>query len=100
MSTRQLWNQINSVSSGITRIFSSPDRPFYRRIWFWASLGIGSTVGGTIIGSYYLIGTIDQALPDKSALKVATRAETLTIKAVDGTILQQQGEATTYHTGC
>ncbi|WP_107806479.1 transglycosylase domain-containing protein [Nodularia spumigena] len=94
MSTRELWNQINSVSSGITRIFSSPDRPFYRRIWFWASLGIGSTVGGTIIGSYYLIGTIDQALPDKSALKVATRAETLTIKAVDGTILQQQGEAT------
>ncbi|MEA5515003.1 penicillin-binding protein 1A [Nodularia sp. UHCC 0506] len=94
MRTRQFWNQINSVSSGITGIFSSQDRPFYRRFWFWASLGIGSSIGGTIIGLHYLIGTIDQSLPDQAELKVSSRAQTLTIKAVDGTILQQQGEAT------
>ncbi|MDB9375855.1 transglycosylase domain-containing protein [Nodularia sphaerocarpa] len=90
MSTRQLWSQINSISSGITSIFSSRERPFYRRLWFWASLGIG----GTMIGWHYFIGTIDQSLPEKSELKVSSRGQTLTIKAVDGSILQQQGEAT------
>lgn len=90
MSTRQLWSQINSVSSEITSIFSSRDRPFYRRRWFWATLGIS----GSIIGLHYFMGSIDQSLPEKSELKVTSRAQTLTIKAVDGTILQQQGEAT------
>ncbi|TVP61561.1 MAG: penicillin-binding protein 1A [Nodularia sp. (in: Bacteria)] len=94
MKTRQFWNRINSVSSGVTSIFSSRNRPFYRRIWFWASLGIGSSIGGTIIGLHYFIGIIDQNLPDASKLKVTSRAQTLTIKAIDGTILQQQGEAT------
>ncbi|MDP5338530.1 MAG: penicillin-binding protein 1A [Nodularia sp. (in: cyanobacteria)] len=94
MKTRQFWNQINSVSSGITSIFSSRDRPFYRRPWFWATLGISSSLCGTVISLHYLIGIIDQSLPDKSQLKVTSRAQTLTIKAVDGSILQQQGEAT------
>ncbi|WP_089092160.1 transglycosylase domain-containing protein [Nodularia sp. NIES-3585] len=94
MKTRQFWSQINRISSGITSIFSSRDRPFYRRIWFWAGLGIGSSIGGTILGLHYFIGIIDQSLPDQSELKVSSRAQTLTIKAVDGTILQQQGEAT------
>ncbi|MEA5580657.1 PBP1A family penicillin-binding protein [Nodularia harveyana UHCC-0300] len=94
MSTRQLWRQINSVSSSITSILSSRDRPFYRQIWFWASLGITTSIGGSIFASHYFISRIDQSLPDRSELKVVSRAETLTIKAVDGTILQQQGEAT------
>ncbi len=94
MKTRQFWNQINSVSTGITSIFSSRNRPFYRRFWFWAILGIGSSIGGTVIGWHYLIATIDQSLPAQAELKVTSRAQTLTIKAVDGTILQQQGEAT------
>ena len=94
MSTRQLRNQINSVSAGITSIFSSRNRPFYRRLWFWATLGIGSSIGGTLIGLFYFISTIDQTLPEQSELKVTSRAQTLTIKAIDGTILQQQGEAT------
>jgi penicillin-binding protein 1A len=94
MISRQLWSQINRVSSGIHSVFGNRNRLFYRTIWFWASLGIGITVGGTIIGLQYFIGRIDQTLPDKSQLQVASRGETLTIKAVDGTILQQQGEAT------
>ncbi|HYW19957.1 MAG TPA: penicillin-binding protein 1A [Nodularia sp. (in: cyanobacteria)] len=94
MSTRQLWSQINSISSGITRRFSSRDRPFYRRMWFWTSLGIGSSIGVAMIGWHYFIATIDQSLPEKSELKATNRTQTLTIKAVDGSILQQQGEAT------
>ena len=94
MKTRQFWSQINSASTGITSIFSSRNRPFYRRFWFWATLGIGSSIGGAMIGLNYFIDTIDQSLPEQAELKVTSRAQTLTIKAVDGTILQQQGEAT------
>jgi len=94
MRGRQLWNKINNISSRLTTVLSAGNKPFYRRFWFWASLGIGTTIGGTVIGLHYLIGKIDQTLPDKSQLQVASRAQTLTIKAVDGTLLQQQGEAT------
>jgi penicillin-binding protein 1A len=94
MNTRQFRSQINSVSSGITSIFSSRERPFYRRIWFWATLGISTSVAGGIIALQQFINIIDESLPDRSELKVASRAQTLTIKAVDGTILKQQGEAT------
>ncbi|YAF98749.1 MAG: transglycosylase domain-containing protein [Nodularia sp. CChRGM 3473] len=90
MRTRQLLNQMGGVPSGIISQFTSRDRPFYRRLWFWASLSLG----GGIIALNYFISTIDQTLPDKSQLKVVTREQTLTIKAVDGSILQQQGEAT------
>jgi penicillin-binding protein 1A len=87
---RQLLSQMSGVSSGIITKFTTRDKPFYRRVWFWASL----SVGGGIIAFNYLIGSIDRTLPDKSALKAVIREQTLTIKAVDGTILQQQGEAT------
>jgi penicillin-binding protein 1A len=94
MKTRQLFNQVSGISSGIMTRLSGGDRPFYRRVWFWAGLGITSSIGGGIIALGYFIGTIDQNLPDQSELKVTTREQTLTIKAVDGSILQQQGEAT------
>ncbi|WP_414528271.1 transglycosylase domain-containing protein [Nodularia chucula] len=94
MSTRQFWSQINSVSSSITRMLRRCDRPCYRQVWFWTSVSVTATISGSIFASYYLINRIDQSLPDRSALKVVSRAETLTIKAVDGSILQQQGEAT------
>jgi penicillin-binding protein 1A len=90
MRARQLLNQMGGVPSGIISQFTSRDRPFYRRLWFWAGLSLG----GGIIALNYFISTIDQTLPDKSQLKVVTRERTLTIKAVDGSILQQQGEAT------
>ncbi|MDZ7956955.1 MAG: penicillin-binding protein 1A [Aulosira sp. DedQUE10] len=86
---RQVLSQMQNVSSGIIAKFSSHDKPFYRRLWFWASLG----VGGGIIAFSYGIGSIDRTLPDKSELNAVIREQTLTIKAADGTILQQQGEA-------
>ncbi|WP_445638613.1 transglycosylase domain-containing protein [Nostoc sp. DSM 114161] len=66
------------------------NKPIYRRIWFWAGLG----VGGGILASLYGVSVIDRTLPDKAELNAVVREQTLTIKAADGTILQQQGEAT------
>ena len=65
-------------------------KPLYRRLWFWAGLG----VGGGIVALIYGVSLIDRTLPDKAELNAVLREQTLTIKAADGTILQQQGEAT------
>ncbi|WDD31007.1 penicillin-binding protein 1A [Nostoc sp. UHCC 0926] len=64
-------------------------KPFYRRLWFWAGLG----VGGGIVAFIYGVSLIDRTLPDKAELNAVLREQTLTIKAADGSILQQQGEA-------
>ncbi len=87
---KQLINQMSTLSSGILGRIASSDRPFYRRFWFWAGLGLG----GGIIAFHYTILEIDKNLPDQSTLKAVVREQTLTIKAADGTVLQQQGEAT------
>ncbi|MBN3906354.1 MAG: penicillin-binding protein 1A [Nostoc sp. NMS1] len=65
-------------------------KPLYRRLWFWAGLG----VGGGILALIYGISLIDRTLPDQAELNAVLREQTLTIKAADGTVLQQQGEAT------
>ena len=65
--------------------------PIYRRYWFWAGcLG----VGGGIFAVSNFVGSIDRTLPDKAELNAVAREQTLTIKAADNTILQQQGDAT------
>ncbi|AFY45021.1 transglycosylase domain-containing protein [Nostoc sp. PCC 7107] len=87
---RQLFGQMGNVSSGIVTIFTSREKPFYRRFWFWAML----TVGSGVVAAKYVITSIDKTLPDKSELQAFVREQTLTIKAADGNILQQQGEAT------
>jgi penicillin-binding protein 1A len=87
---KQLFGQMGNVSSGILTTFSSRDKPLYRRFWFWAIL----SVGGGVVGTKYFITSIDKTLPDKSELQAVVREQTLTIKAADGNILQQQGEAT------
>lgn len=63
-------------------------KPLYRRLWFWAGLGLG----GGIVALIYGVSLIDQTLPDQAELNAVVREQTLTIKAADGTILQQQGE--------
>ena len=87
---KNLLSQMTSVSSGMVARIVSSDKPFYRRFWFWAGLG----VGGGIIACNYGISSIDSSLPDKAELNAVIREQTLTIKAADGSILQQQGEAT------
>jgi penicillin-binding protein 1A len=86
---KQVLSQMQQVSSGVIAKLSTREKPFYRRFWFWASLGLG----GGVIAFNYGISTIDRALPDKSELNAVVREQTLTIKAADGSILQQQGEA-------
>ncbi|MBD2489727.1 transglycosylase domain-containing protein [Aulosira sp. FACHB-615] len=86
----QVFGRVAHVSSGIVKIFTSREKPFYRRFWFWAVL----TVGSGVVGTKYIVTSIDKTLPDKSELQAVVREQTLTIKAADGEILQQQGEAT------
>ncbi|QSJ19969.1 penicillin-binding protein 1A [Nostoc sp. UHCC 0702] len=87
---RQLLSQVSGISSGLVGKFTSREKPFYRRLWFWTSLSLG----GGFIAFNHVLGSIDRTLPDKSELNAVIREQTLTIKASDGTILQQQGEAT------
>ncbi|AFZ59742.1 penicillin-binding protein 1A [Anabaena cylindrica FACHB-243] len=87
---KQLLNQMTSISSVMIARIGKSDKPFYRRLWFW----VGLSVGGGIVAFNYGLRTIDSSLPDKSKLNAVLREQTLTIKAGDGTVLQQQGEAT------
>jgi penicillin-binding protein 1A len=83
-------NIVRKVSSAIlTKLPGSP-KPLYRRYWFWA--GVGLTGGFAALAS--TIATIDKGLPSASELNSVAREQTLTIKASDGTILQQSGPAT------
>lgn len=98
---RQLLKQVKTVSSEIlvkVRINSQINgKPFYRHRWFLTGLGFGLGLSSGIVGFNYGITKIDASLPDKSELNAILREQTLTIKAADGTILQQQGEVTREH---
>lgn len=87
---RQLLNQVKSVSSGIISKIPGGNKPLYRRPLFWAGLG----VSGGIVAISYTVWSIDRTLPNKSEIDVVVREQTITIKASDGSILQQKGEAT------
>ncbi|MCV3214586.1 penicillin-binding protein 1A [Plectonema radiosum NIES-515] len=87
---KQLLSQVKSVSSGIIAKLPGGNKPLYRRPLFWLGLG----VSGGIVAISHTVWSIDRTLPDKSELNVVVREQTLTIKASDGSILQQQGEAT------
>lgn len=65
-------------------------KPFYQRYLFWLSVGVG---GGAIAACSAWV-YLESNLPDTSEVLTYVRPGTITIKATDGTILQQQGEAT------
>lgn len=87
---RQLLSKMKIFPSRMRTNQATGGKPLYRRIWFWAGLGVGSGIVALIYG----VSLIDRTLPDKAQLNAVLREQTLTIKAADGTILQQQGEAT------
>ncbi|MEH2278902.1 MAG: penicillin-binding protein 1A [Nostoc sp.] len=87
---RQLLSKMKILPSRMKTNQATGGKPLYRRLWFWAGLG----VGGGIVAFIYGVSLIDRTLPDKAELNAVLREQTLTIKAADGTILQQQGEAT------
>ena len=69
------------------------DKPLYRRYSFWVGLG----VGGGMLALGWSWWSFERSLPDTAALLTFVRDGTLTIKAADGTILEQQGPATRDH---
>ncbi len=66
------------------------DKPLYRYYWFWLLL-VAS--GGTVFWTVFWFA-IERSLPEATELYTFVRDDTLTIKAGDGSILQQRGPAT------
>jgi penicillin-binding protein 1A len=91
--TKKLQSPLANLRKSLNEVIAKlpgGHKPIYRRYWFWAGLALGS---GAIAASYGVMA-IDRSLPDKTELNAVVREQTLTIKAANGTILQQQGEAT------
>lgn len=80
------------VSRLLTYLTKPGNVPLYRRSSFWL-LGIGSSM--IALGGVWF--SIERSLPQTSELLTFVRDNTVTIKAADGTILQQQGPATRQH---
>ncbi|AFZ04164.1 transglycosylase domain-containing protein [Calothrix sp. PCC 6303] len=87
---KQLLNRVGKVPSAILSKLPGSPKPLYRRYWFWA----GAILTGGFVGVTSTISSIDKTLPSSSQLNSVAREQTLTIKAADGTILQQSGPAT------
>lgn len=68
--------------------------PLYRRWWLWVLLGVGVGIGGSGVYAYRTVQAVEQKLPDTGNILTFVRDGTMTIKAADGTILQQLGPAT------
>lgn len=69
-------------------------KPLYQRWWLWVLLGLGVGIGGSTIYAYRTVQAVGQKLPDTGNILTFVRDGTMTIKAADGTILQQLGPAT------
>lgn len=69
-------------------------KPIYQRWWIWALIGMGAAAGGTYVTVKQSLEYVRQDLPDPDAVFTFVREGTLTIKAADGSILQQMGPAT------
>ncbi|HEY9668509.1 MAG TPA: penicillin-binding protein 1A [Coleofasciculaceae cyanobacterium] len=83
-------NGFKRVSSTVVEQFTGP-RKLHRRPWFW--LGVGVSGSAIAIGVGWL--ALESSIPDSTAdVLTYVRDGTITIKAEDGTILQQIGPAT------
>lgn len=71
-----------------------PRKPTYQRWWVWVILGISASVGGGTVSGLDAIARIRGELPDTAEVLTFVRDGTLTIKASDGSVLQQLGPAT------
>ncbi|WP_414619255.1 transglycosylase domain-containing protein [Calothrix sp. CCY 0018] len=88
--TKHFLGEAKKVSNKVLDKLPGKGKPLYRRYWFWTTLG----VSGGIMAVSYGVWSIDKTLPSKDQLTAASREKTLTIKAGNGAILYQQGEAT------
>lgn len=71
-----------------------PWYPLYKKWWAWAILAVGATTVGGGLATLMLVQRVDGELPDTSEVLTYKRDGTLTLRANDGTILQQLGPAT------
>jgi len=84
------FNSLKWASSTVVEQFTGP-RQLHRRYWFWLGVGVGS--GAIALGWGWL--ALEKSVPDSSAdVLTFVRDDTITIKAADGTIIQQIGPAT------
>lgn len=88
--TKHFLGEAKKVSNKVLDKLPGKGKPLYRRYWFLTTLG----VSGGIMAVSYGVWSIDKTLPSKDQLTAASRENTLTIKAGNGAILYQQGEAT------
>lgn len=80
---------IAEKATAVTRL-SCQGRSIYRHKRLWLGL-LGLAAGGGLAWGY---GSLERTLPSTDDIPKFVRRGTLTIKAADGTILQQQGPAT------
>ena len=90
MKAKQFLSEAKTVSVKVLDKLPGKGKPLYRRYWFLTALG----VSGGIMAVSYGVWSIDKTLPSRDQLNAASREKTLTIKAGNGSILYQQGEAT------
>ncbi|MGB3650434.1 MAG: PBP1A family penicillin-binding protein [Rivularia sp. (in: cyanobacteria)] len=88
--TKSILGEAKQVSVKVLDKLPGKGKPLYRRYWFWTTIG----VSGGIMAVSYGVWSIDKTLPSRDQLNAASRERTLTIKAGNGKILYQQGEAT------
>jgi penicillin-binding protein 1A len=69
-------------------------RPLYQCWWAWGLVGLGLGVSGAAVSAYQAMQTLKRDLPNTADVLTYVRTGTLTIKAADGTVLQQMGPAT------
>lgn len=82
-----------AVDSGSARS-AAPSRPLYQRWWAWGLAGAGFGLGGAVLAAQTTLSSIQTELPNTADTLKYVRTGTLTIKAADGTVLQQTGPAT------
>jgi penicillin-binding protein 1A len=84
------FNGLKRLSGTVVEQFTGP-RQLHRRYWFWLGLGAG---GGAIALGFGAVA-LEKSLPNSTNdVLTYVRDDTITIKATDGTILQQIGPAT------
>ncbi len=86
---------IPSVLRGFSRLITQASRtyrqqPLYRQVAFWLAFLAAGAGAATVYG----YREIEKTLPDTSDILTFRRDGTLTIKAVDGTVLYHKGPAT------
>ena len=86
----KLWAAMSQVALPMLDL----KNPMYRSRKFWILTGLGVSVSGGAIAVGVTWWQLDRSLPDPLEALTFVRDGTLTIKAEDGTILQQRGEAT------